>query len=389
MRSVFATLLIATTLLLPSAILAQDEAPVLEPDPAVADQLPVDTFYRGRVIEVIEDGTRSLDGYAQPYQVLRIRLEHGPLANQDVTVEHGERFSIQETQKVRRGERVLIGETTRVDGSTFLYVADRMRTRPLLTLASLFLVLIVAVAGLSGLRSLLGLAFTVLVLGWFLLPRIVGGADPLITSFTAAVAIAVVSLYLAHGLRRRTTVAVLATLATLGIGTGLAVLFASVAHLSGAGSEDAFSLQIGQLAGLDLRGLLLGSILIGALGVLDDVTTAQAATIEELKRANPALTPRELYRRGLSVGREHVTSLVNTLALAYVGAALPLFLVAAVNQTYPAWVFVNSEFFAEEVLRTLVGSIALILAVPLTSALAAYAFRDGAEAERKHADHHH
>jgi uncharacterized membrane protein len=120
-----------------------------------------------------------------------------------------------------------------------------------------------------------------------------------------------------------------------------------------------------------MRGLLLGGIILGALGVLDDITTAQAAAVDELHRANPSLDARELYRRGLSVGREHITALVNTLFLAYAGASLPLFILFTIYNEVPVWVALNSEFVAEEVVRTLVGSMALILAVPITTAAAA------------------
>ena len=122
----------------------------------------------------------------------------------------------------------------------------------------------------------------------------------------------------------------------------------------------------------NLRGLLLGGIILGALGVLDDITTGQAAAVDELRRANPAFPVRELYRRGLSVGTEHITSLVNTLFLAYAGASLPLFILFTIYDEAPLWVTLNSEFIAEELVRTLVGSVALILAVPITTILASF-----------------
>lgn len=209
------------------------------------------------------------------------------------------------------------------------------------------------------------------MLARFVVPRILAGEHPLGVTLAGAVMIALTSIYLAHGANRRTTVALAGLLVTLAAAAGLAILFVSLARLSGAGSEEAVLLQVGHLAGVNLRGLLLGGILLGALGVLDDITTAQAAAVEEISRANPSLGPTDLYRRGLSVGREHITALVNTLVLAYAGASLPLFLLFTINPDQPLWVTLNTEFVAEEIVRTLVGSIALVLAVPVTTLLAA------------------
>ena len=132
---------------------------------------------------------------------------------------------------------------------------------------------------------------------------------------------------------------------------------------------------MGLLENIDLKGLLLGGIIIGALGVLDDVTTGAAAAVDEIYKANPAFTFTELYQRGLSVGREHITSLVNTLALAYIGASFPLLLLFTTNAAQPLWVALNAENIVEEVIRTLVGSTTLILAVPITTALMAYTLK--------------
>jgi len=145
-----------------------------------------------------------------------------------------------------------------------------------------------------------------------------------------------------------------------------------LARLFGMGTEEAFYVQMGLLENIDLKGLLLGGIIIGALGVLDDVTTGQAAAVDEIHKANPTLPFIELYRRGLSVGREHITSLVNTLALAYIGAGLPLLLLFTTNTVQPLWVAMNAESIVEEIIRTLVGSTTLIFAVPITTALMAH-----------------
>jgi len=154
----------------------------------------------------------------------------------------------------------------------------------------------------------------------------------------------------------------------------LALFFVSVAQLSGTGSEEALLLNVSSTMQINLRGLLLGGMIFGVLGVLDDVTTAQAAAVDEIKKANPKLGFEELYQGGISVGKEHIVSLVNTLVLAYIGSSFPLLLLFSLNQGVPLWITLNSEFIMEEVIRTLVGSTALIFAVPITTVMAAFVF---------------
>ena len=183
-----------------------------------------------------------------------------------------------------------------------------------------------------------------------------------------------ISLYLAHGFNKRTSLALVSTLITFHLALGFGYLALNGARLFGMGSEEALLLTYTDLGvGIDLRGLLLGAIVIGALGVLDDITTAQTATVEEIHKADKKLSVKELYKRGLSVGHEHIASLVNTLVLAYVGVAFPVLLLL-MDTNEPFWVILNNEFMAEEVGRTLVGSLTLVLAVPIATGLAAHVY---------------
>ena len=186
---------------------------------------------------------------------------------------------------------------------------------------------------------------------------------------TGALAIALVTIPLAHGLGAKSMAALLGTAASLLLTAVLAVLFTELTHLTGLSSEEAIFLQLGQ-ADLSLEGLLLAGIVIGALGVLDDVTISQASTVLALRRANPALGFGELFGRALQVGRDHVSATVNTLVLAYVGASLPALLLFSAADLGVAEV-VNFEIVAKEIVATLVGSIGLVAAVPITTALAA------------------
>jgi uncharacterized membrane protein len=333
---------------------------------------PPDEFFRGVVLAVLSEDAQAIAGASQIEQTVTVRLESAG-SGTVVTAAYADVMGAERARVLRPGDRVVVARAQDL-GQTAYYVVDRYRLPPLVIIALLFLIMTVAFSRFKGLSSIVGLVITVVVLVQYIVPRILAGDNPLVISISGALVIAFVSIYLAHGFNRRTTIAVISTLITLGIAAALAIAFVSLASLFGAGSEEAFYLQLG-LQVVNLRGLLLGGIILGALGVLDDITTGQAAAVQEISLANPDLTSRELYRRGLSVGTEHITALVNTLFLAYAGASLPLFILFTVNVDQPVWVTVNSEFVAEEIVRTLVGSSALVLAVPITTLLAARLLR--------------
>lgn len=330
-----------------------------------------DHYWRAEVTEILEEGTRELaEGLVKlPFQRVGLKFLNGEKAGQEIIIEHGDSTELRPEQLVAQGDTVVVLESQAL-GDTRYFIVDRYRLPPIAIILAVFLALAIFIGRWKGLGSLIGLALSVFVLVKLVMPRIVAGSDPLLVSLLAAFGIALFSIYLAHGVSRRTTVALMATLLTLGLAAGLAALFVELAHLTGLGSDEAFYLQVGALTTLNARGLLLGGIIIGALGVLDDITTAQVATVDELHQANPALSRSELYRRAASVGKEHIAALVNTLALAYVGASFPLLLLFATNVDQPVWFLLNGELVTEEIVRTLVGSTALLCAVPLTTWLA-------------------
>ncbi len=255
-----------------------------------------------------------------------------------------------------------------LDGGSY-QIKDFQRGVPLLALGALFVLAVLLLGRKRGLAALGSLGLSVAVLVLFVLPAILAGRDPLLVAIAAAGLIMFGTLYLTHGFTARTSVAVLGTLASLTLIGVLATLFASAAALTGLDS-DTTSLIASLGHGVDARGLLLAGVVIGALGVLDDVTVTQASAVWELRRANPALGRRELYTAALRIGRDHVGSAVNTLVLAYAGAALPLLLLSALSDVGPATVL-QSQDVAQEVVRTLAGSIGIVAAVPVTTLLAA------------------
>jgi uncharacterized membrane protein len=250
-------------------------------------------------------------------------------------------------------------------------VTERYRLNSLTWLALIFVILVIVIGRWKSFGSLCGLVFSLAVIAKYIVPGIMSGGNPLFICILGSVAIALVSIYLAHGFNLRTSLAVASTIIIIALAVAIDYIVIHWTKLFGVGSEEAIYAQFGQNGIINLRGLLLGGIIVGILGVLDDITTAQAAVVDELKKANPNFGFKDLYGRGLSVGKEHIASLVNTLVLAYVGASFPLILLfRQYDQTFSY--ILNSEIVAEEVARTLIGSIVLILAVPFTTALTSF-----------------
>ena len=267
------------------------------------------------------------------------------------------------------------------EGFRYRYL-DRDRGSLLLWLGLLFVAAVVALGRIRGLAALAGLGVSLLVLIQFVLPAILGGRSPLAVAVVGSAAIAFLALYMAHGFTTMTTVALLGTLASLMLTAALASVFVELAELTGFASEEAVVVQIGA-ASLELRGIILGGVVIGALGALDDMTVTQASAVWELRAVDPRMSRSSLMRSGLRIGRDHVASTVNTLALAYAGASLPVLLLLVLSRQ-PVGTVLSGEVIATEVIRTLVGSIGLVAAVPLTTWLAAVAAPgEPAEAERR------
>jgi uncharacterized membrane protein len=248
--------------------------------------------------------------------------------------------------------------------------SDFERGRPLLLLAAIFALLVIVGGRLRGARALVGLAVSLAIVLVFIVPSIVEGNSALEVALIGSLAIMLATISLAHGLGMKTLAASLGTAMSLFLTAALASAFTGLAHLTGASSEEAIFVRATSGAEISLQGLLLAGMVIGALGVLDDVTVTQASTVMAVKHANPDFGFKALLQSGLSVGRDHVAATVNTLVLAYVGASLPVLLIFSIGDT-PFVDAVNLEAVAEQVVAMLVGSIGLIAAVPVTTALAA------------------
>jgi uncharacterized membrane protein len=269
----------------------------------------------------------------------------------------------------RSGQRVRLSILEQAGQPTFYNIRDLERGRPMVALAVLFVLAVIAFGRWQGVRSLIGLACSFAVIVGFVVPAILRGRSPVPVALVGAMAIMLASLYLSYGVGRKTTSAVVGTALALALTGALTAGFVELAALTGLASEDALNASF-QVGGISLRGLLLAGIILGGLGVLDDVTVSQASVVFELRRADPAAGFAELVRSALVVGRDHVAASVNTLFLAYAGASLPL-LVLFVSGGDSLGTVATAEAVAVEVVRTLCGSVGLIAAVPLTTVLAA------------------
>lgn len=303
-----------------------------------------------------------------------IELEEGP--DSDATVEVALPNGPGAPQ-VDEGDAVTVIASEGPDGQVYSIV-DHQRGSQLWILGIVFVAVLLAFGRWRGLTALAGLVVTFAMLLFFVVPALLAGESPLLVAIVASAAITLSVLYLTHGLSLATTVAVVGTLASLALTGVLAMVAVAALHLSGV--TDDIATAVVMTHGIDMRGLLIASIVIGSVGVLDDVTVTQAATVAELSHANPAYRFGQLYRAASRVGRSHIASVVNTIVLAYAGSSLPLLVLIVANNNSLSDV-VTTQLIAQELVRSAVATIGLIAAVPMTTALAALAVR-GARPER-------
>lgn len=297
----------------------------------------------------------------------QVRLTSGPEKGVVVPIVLG---NTDGSLRLTDGMKLVLGVEPSAPADLRYRVVDVQRGKALLVLGLLFAAAVIGLGRWRGVAALAGLAISLLVLVKFVLPGFLAGQSPLPVAVVGAAAIMFVAIYLAHGFAVRTSVAVLGTLISLVLTGILAAVFVAAGDFTGIATEEAGFIRAayGQV---DVHGLLLAGVIIGSLGVLDDVTVTQSSAIWELRAANPEMSPRALYAAGVRIGRDHIASTVNTLVLAYAGASLPLLLLFAVSGV-GVGTALTAEVIAQEVVRTLVGSIGLVASVPVTTALAAF-----------------
>jgi uncharacterized membrane protein len=323
---------------------------------------------KAKVLEVVEQSDRQILGTdaTTTVQTLRIELLAGQKAGQVVSLDN-------DIMVLEVGDVIFVNRLVAIDRTEYFTFKDVERRPQLLIVGLLMMVLVITFSGWQGARALLSLLLSIVAIIFVLVPALLAGYSPALASLLIAGFILAVSLFLTHGFRARVVIAFLGTFSAVGVTCLTAWLSVDWLRLTGFGSDAAVYLNFSTGGTLDISGLLLGSIIIGLLGVLDDVSITQASVVQELRGANPILSRFELYKRAINVGRDHVGSLVNTLALAYLGTALPLVMFyARANADF--WQSINQEVIAAEILRIIIGSIGLILAVPFTTMVAAWYF---------------
>jgi len=322
-----------------------------------------------RVTQIIEVGTVDLGGHVQNYQIARVEPLEGEYKGIPMEIDYGKRQLRTDDYRLNAGDKVLISLSKTPDNVINAYFVDFVRTTPLLWLAGLFAAAILLISRWKGFRALLSMAFSLLVIIGYIIPHILVGEDPLVVSIIGSAILLGVTLYLTYGWNLKSHSAVLGMILVLLLTGALSGIFVVFARLNGTGDENSMFLIQSLQTSVNLRGLLLGGYIIGALGVLDDLVTTQASAVFELHHAAPDSSFHALYNSAMRIGQDHVAATVNTLVLAYAGASLPMLLLFSLARGDYAYL-VNFAVVAEEIVRTLVGSLGLIAAVPLTTVIA-------------------
>ena len=321
---------------------------------------------KARVVQILGEEEREIPGttVTSSVQTIHVEILEGSEEGKMVTVEN-------DFLNLREGEVFyLIHTTNAVDGSEYYSVSEPYRLPTLGVLTALFIGVVVFFGGRQGMRGLLSLTMSLLFIVFLLLPAVLKGYSPIWVSIGVSSLIIGIGSYVTHGFSKMTTTAVIGMVGTIVLTGILAQVAIALTRLSGFASDESVYLHLNVAGSIDMSGLLLGGILIGTLGVLYDAAIGQAVAVEELTAANTALSRGTIYMRALRMGREHIGALVNTLAIAYVGVSLPLLLLFYGFGSESILVTLNREIFAGEIVRTLVGSIGIILAVPITTAVA-------------------
>lgn len=357
------------------------------------------TFMKARVTEAVTENSK--DYLTLPvngtHQMLKAEVLEGGEIGKVVTVEN-------DYVTLKAGDIFYLSHTQNDSDATDYYaVSDPYRLPGLYVLIGIFILAILIFGGIQGIRGLASLVGSFLLILYVLMPAILHGYSPILVSIGVSSLIIIVGSYITHGFNKTTSSAVAGMIATVIITGILAYIAVHATKLTGFSSEESVYLNYNTQGSINFIGLLFGGIMIGLLGVLYDISIGQAISVEELHRAAPHLPRKMIYKRAIRIGREHIGALVNTLAIAYVGASLPLLLLFyTTNNLGPHAPIINQEIFATEIVRIMIGSIGLILAVPITTLFSSYMLikkkRDGEldsaviEKEQEqlaHFEHHH
>ena len=340
---------------------------------------PLTAAFPAKVISIEDSQTIKTDDQTTYYQLLKVKSIQGPTKNQEFLIENDQ--SNNPLGKIYQiGEQLVLDNT---GGATLdpanpdetakapFFITDVFRQRQILLIFIAFLILTIVIGRLEGIRAILSMIASFAVIFLFTLPQILAGHDPILISILSVMMIIPLSFYISYGWRPKTHTAIISTIIALLITVILAHFSIEFVQLTGFGSEDVMFVQAILGQSINVKGLLLAGLILATLGVLNDVTVAQSALIFQFAEMNPQLTALELYRTSMKLGRDHIASMVDTLVLTYAGASLPLLILIGYSQQLFA-VTISYEIIAQEIIRTLIGSIGLVLAVPIASLIASW-----------------
>lgn len=335
--------------------------------------IAADHTARATVLKIINE--KQVDDKGRPVwqQDLKLRINSGPLAGQEVEYYGISDIIVTNMKAYKPGDKVIVSYSQNEEGKNVFYITDFVRSGSLAWLLAAFIAAIFLVGKRKGLRALASLAFTFLFVIKVMAPLMLAGFNPLLIGLAGSFIILLLIVYLTDGFNRNSHIAVFSILVSLLATAALAFFFANLSRLSGL-SDDEVLYLINAGKYIDFKNLLLAAIILGTLGIMDDVVVGQVEAAQQIKNANPQLPPREVYRRAMRVGRSHLGAVINTLFLAYAGAALPLLLLINLRQV-PFVGFsdiINNEQIATEILRTLVGIIGLALSLPISTIMASF-----------------
>lgn len=342
---------------------------------AALAQEETSSSFKAKVIQVLATVSKEReDGSEFTQQDLKLLILDGDKKGEEVLYKGITEIEVASMNKYNVGDKVFIDSYKDVNGAEVFYVADYVRAGSLYLLAAIFLFLVILIGRFKGFKAVLSLALSFVIIVRFILPAILNGQDPFLISLLGGLLILAIIIYLTEGWRRKSHLAVISVLISLAATLLLSVIFVNLTRLSGLAQEEA-SFLVG-IAGvvINFKGLLLAGFIIGAIGVLDDIIVGQIEAVESIREANPALSNRRIFGLAYRVGNTHLGAIVNTLFLTYTGAAMPLLLLFILNQANGISLerFINTEVVSTEIVRTLVGSIGVILSMPIATFLASF-----------------
>ncbi|MFA6422352.1 MAG: YibE/F family protein [Candidatus Buchananbacteria bacterium] len=332
-----------------------------------------DKSLKAVVVKVLEERTITKEDGTFKQQNLQLQLLTGPNSGKTVIYKGISDLEVVGAGYYKEGDRVFVTESKNEEGNTVYYVVDYIRSGSLLWLVLLFIAVVLVIGYMKGFRAILALVVSFLFIIKVMVPMFLASYNPLAVGLIGSFIVLLIIVYITEGFNKKSHFASLAILISLIFTAVLAIIFSNASHLTGQASEDVIFLMSATKTAIDFKGLLLAGIIVGTLGVLDDVVIGQVEAVLQIKNANPDLSSFQAFRMAMKVGRSHLGAIINTLFLAYVGASLPLVLLFNVHQA-PFVTFsqiINNELVATEIVMTLVGVIGLCSAVPIATILAA------------------